>query len=94
MTLEIKTIPAVYAYAFYWILMMVFALSPFLWERQTLHVTLLSLSLGAITLVVVHNIKRYFKNINSMSISLTPVELSGGLLIIFGAIVAGFFAAG
>ena len=49
MLLEIKTVPAVYAYVFYWILMLMFALSPLLWERHAVQVVILSVSLGAFT---------------------------------------------
>ncbi len=89
MKLEINTDPAFYIYAFYWVMMVAFALSPFFREQETLHLMALSLSLGVVTLLLARSIRKHFKDIKSISINLSPTEFIGGLLIIFGAIAAG-----
>lgn len=93
MKLEIDTVPAIYTYIFYWGMMIALALVPFLWEQKTPQMMALSLSLGAVALLLAHSIKRNFKHIKSVSISLSPTEFISGLVIIFGAIAAGIYMA-
>lgn len=93
MKLEIKTVPAVYTYAFYCSMMMVFALTPFLWERQGFQILMLSGLLCAVTFLLGHSVKRYFSDVKSVSISLSSGEFTGGLLIVLGAIAAGVYVA-